>query len=119
MMFPKRSKYGNVRTHGFDSKGEYERYLILRDKERRGEISGLTRQVPYQLIPDLRDDNGKLLFKGIVYKADFTYWKDGKFVVEDFKGVKTKEYRIKQKLLYYFYHLTITESGKGKYGRNT
>lgn len=109
-MLPKRSKYGNVKTHGFDSKGEYERYLILRDQEKRGEISGLTRQVPYALIPDQYDDKGKLLFKGIVYKADFTYWKDGNFIVEDFKGYKTKEYEMKKKMLYYFYHLQIKET---------
>ena len=56
------------------------------------------------------DDNGKLLFRGIYYKADFTYWKDHQYIVEDCKGFRTKEYQIKKKLMYYFHHIKIRES---------
>ena len=35
----------------FDSKSEYERYLLLLDMERNGLITDLKRQVTYELLP--------------------------------------------------------------------
>ena len=40
----------------FDSKPEYHRWLSLLERERRGEISGLRRQVTYELVPDQYED---------------------------------------------------------------
>ena len=49
------NKYGNHKiTMGgikFDSKKEAERWFILKDMEKRGEISQLARQVKFVLIP--------------------------------------------------------------------
>lgn len=104
------SKYGNRKINGFDSVREYNRWNELKLLERAGKIQGLERQVPFELIPTQRDENGKVVFRPITYYADFTYWENGKFVCEDTKGFKTKEYIIKKKLMYYFRHIKIKES---------
>jgi hypothetical protein len=44
-----------------------------------------------------------------VYVADFVYTEDGKKVVEDTKGMRTKEYVIKRKLMLYIHHIKIKE----------
>ena len=36
--------------------------------------------------------------------------REGKFVVEDVKGVKTPEYKIKAKLMFRNYHIRIRET---------
>ena len=104
------SKYNNRKVAGFDSIREMARYQELQLMERAGKIQGLQRQVAFELIPKQYDDNGKFLYHGITYIADFTYWKDGVYIVEDSKGFKTKEYMIKKKLMYYFRHIKIRES---------
>ena len=104
------NKYGNKKINGFDSMKEFNRYQELKLLERAGKIQGLSRQVPFDLLPTQRDEKGKLVFKGITYKEDFTYWQDEEFVVEDAKGYKTPEYRMKAKLMYYFYHIKIKET---------
>lgn len=43
------------------------------------------------------------------YKADFMYEENGKSVVEDVKGFRTKEYIIKRKLMLYQYGIRISE----------
>ena len=104
------SKFNNRKIMGFDSVKEYTRYQELSILEKAGKIQCLQTQVPFELIPKQYDDHGKFLFYGITYIADFTYWKDGKFVVEDVKGFKTKEYMIKKKLMYFFRHIKINET---------
>lgn len=78
--------------HGrFASKREFQRFCVLRLMERAGEISGLARQVRYRI-----EVAGTHVCD---YVADFTYaTEDGKFVVEDAKGFRTPEYRLKAKL---------------------
>lgn len=44
------------------------------------------------------------------YVADFTYREDGEFIVEDYKGFKTEEYKIKKKLLLERYGYRIRET---------
>ena len=43
------------------------------------------------------------------YKADFVYGEDGKTVVEDVKGFRTKEYIIKRKLMLERYGIRIRD----------
>jgi predicted component of type VI protein secretion system len=95
MSWPKtQNKYGNHKvTLGglkFDSKKEAERYFILKDKEKRGEISHLARQVKFTLIPHQREEiDGEVITEQEwAYFADFVYRKDGKLVVEDVKGYR-------------------------------
>lgn len=106
-------KYGNRKTVvdgiTFDSKKEATRYAELMLLQRAGEIFDLQRQVPFTLIPkQVRD--GKVVERPVVYKADFVYKeKDGTEVVEDVKGVCTKEYRIKKKLMLWQFGIIVRE----------
>lgn len=96
----KRSKYGNQRVTvqgvEFDSKREAMRYLLLRAREQRGEIADLKTQVAIYL--EGRD--GPILTpsgRQMIYLADFAYHEppDGPRVLEDSKGMRTKEYVVK------------------------
>lgn len=92
----------------FDSKREAKRYAELRVMERSGEITDLQRQVPYVLMPKQVNEDGKTE-RVVIYRADFVYRRDGKTVVEDTKGMKTKEYVLKRKMMLYFHGITIHE----------
>lgn len=103
----------------FDSLKEARRYGVLKALENAGEISGLKRQVEFLLIPEQREPDtvgkrggvhkGKLLEKKVTYVADFTYMRDGEYVVEDSKGVRTKDYVIKRKLMLHIHGIRIRE----------
>lgn len=95
----KRSKYGNVKTtiggEKFDSKREALRHLVLKDMEKHGEIRGLQRQPRFKLKV-----NGALI---CTYVGDWKYIDPRlrlfkREVVEDSKGVQTRDFRIKWKL---------------------
>lgn len=105
-------KYGNRKTEvdgiRFDSKKEAVRYWELKMLERAGKISDLERQVRFVLIPAQYLD-GKLKERQCVYVADFRYLENGHVVVEDTKGVRTKDYIIKRKLLLKVYGIAIKE----------
>lgn len=107
------SKYNAIRVSNrfgkFDSRKEYNRYLILSDMEKHGEIIELERQVEFLLIPAQRDDKGKVIERAVKYKADFRYKQNGNLIVEDVKGIKTKEYVIKRKLMLERYGIRIKE----------
>ena len=78
--------------------------------EKCGEIYALQRQVSFVLIPVQKDEAGKMIEREVKYIADFTYRnKDYKLVVEDTKGMKTKEYIIKRKLMLYRNGIRIQE----------
>ncbi len=104
----KKSKYRNTKTLldgiTFDSKREAYRYFELKILQKAGEIEGLKLQVPFELVP--KNDR----HRAVTYKADFVYRdKDGRQVVEDAKGVRTKEYLLKRKLLYHVHGIDISE----------
>lgn len=105
-------KYGNrkVERDGivFDSVKECQRYCELKLMQRAGVISDLQLQVPYELIPTQRID-GKLAEKAVNYVADFVYKQNGQTVVEDTKGMRTRDYIIKRKLLLYRHGIRIKE----------
>lgn len=107
------TKYNNkkVTVNGqvFDSKKEANRYKELLLLEKAGVIKNLSRQVKFVLIPSQRDESGKVIERECSYKADFKYEEDGKTVVEDVKGFRTKEYIIKRKLLLWQYGIRIRE----------
>lgn len=106
----------------FDSRKEANRWTELRLLERAGAISELQRQVRYLLIPahyeafERYGKDGKRLKDGrrcveraVWYVADFQYVQDGKTIVEDVKGLKTKEYILKRKMLLHFRNIKIKE----------
>ena len=108
-------KYGNrkVTVDGmtFDSRKEFGRWQELRLMERAGLIYELKRQVPFVLIPAQKDERGKVIEREVKYVADFTYRdrSDHRLVVEDTKGMKTREYIIKRKLMLYRLGIRIQE----------
>lgn len=75
----------------FDSKAEARRYSELRLLELGKRIRDLKRQVLFLL----HGKGGSVICR---YKADFTYWEGDKYVVEDVKGMQTRDFRIKAKL---------------------
>ena len=101
-----KSKYNNskVTYQGltFDSKKEFEYYLILKDKEKRGLVFNLKRQVPLEIQPAFTDKSG-VKHRAITYKADFVYTDrvSGKVKYIDVKGFRTEVYKLKKKLLAY------------------
>ena len=118
------NKYKSHKTNAngiiFDSKKEYNRYIELTLLSRSGAIKGLKRQVKFELIPAQYEPDiisprgkakkGKLIERAVSYIADFVYTdENGKTVVEDCKGVRTKDYIIKRKLLLYMHGIRIKE----------
>ena len=106
------AKYYNKKTVvggiKFDSKKEADRYVVLTLLQKAGKISDLQVQVPFELIPSQKVD-GLTVERPCVYYADFVYRENGKLVVEDTKGVKTKEYIIKRKLMLQVFGIRIRE----------
>lgn len=122
----KYKKYGNKKTTidgiEFDSQKEADRYCELKLLQRAGQISNLELQKDFELIPAQYEyferygkqgqrlkDGKKCVENSVKYKADFVYIENGKTVVEDTKGMKTKEYIIKRKLMLYIHGIRIKE----------
>lgn len=101
----KQNKYKNKKAIydgiTFDSIKEKNRYVALKQMEKLGIIKNLQLQVKFELQPSFKY-NGETI-RSINYIADFTYYQDGKYIVEDVKGIRTKEYKIKKKLFLYKY----------------
>ena len=92
----------------YDSRKEANRHQEVLLLQRAGRISNLETQVKYELLPSQRID-GKVVERSVTYIADFVYEQDGKTVVEDTKGFKTKDYILKRKLMLYFRGIRIRE----------
>lgn len=97
-----RTKYNSRKTecchgHIHDSQKEARRcdelHLLLRAKR----ISNLEIQRKFVLIPYTKYQ-GMPNERECAYVADFCYMENGKLVVEDTKGYRTKDYIIKRKL---------------------
>ena len=114
MKFTKR-KYGNrkITRNGetYDSIKEADRHGVLNLLERAGKISGLERQVKFELLPAQYDSTtGKLDERACSYVADFCYYENGVYTVEDVKGFKTPEYKLKRKMMLYINGIRIKET---------
>lgn len=99
------SKYRAQKTpcqygHIHDSKKEADRCNVLHLMQKANLIRDLKTQISYLLIDACRYDNMKDE-KAVEYKADFVYYdvKSKKNIIEDAKGVRTKDYIIKRKLM--------------------
>jgi hypothetical protein len=118
------TKFTAVDGTVFDSRKEANRWEELLLIERSGEIKDLQRQVEFELIPSQTEtyeryakdgrrlkDGVRVLERACVYVADFTYVnvKTGERVVEDTKGVPTKDYIIKRKLMLWRLGIRIHE----------
>ena len=117
-----RSKYGNRKSGGYDSKKERHRAFELKMLERQGIISDLKEQVKFELIPAQYEtylvplktkmaERKRCVEHACSYIADFTYYdEEGAYVVEDAKGFKTEIYRLKKKLMLQKYGIKIKEA---------
>lgn len=101
----KNSKYNNVKCEyngiAFASKKEMRRYVFLLDMLKMGVIKDLRLQHVFTLQEAYTTATGERI-RAITYKADFTYWADGEFYVEDVKSAITKkksDYRMKVKMM--------------------
>ena len=86
----------------YDSAKEARRSAVLKQQEQFGIITNLQRQVVFELQPGYTNNQGKKI-RPITYKADFTYEQNGKKYVEDTKGFRTAEYKLKKKIFEYKY----------------
>ncbi len=111
---PRGQKYGNravVTADGekFDSQAEHKRWLYLVMLQKAGEIKGLRRQVPYELIPAQKLRRGGME-RATKYIADFVYLTlAGVEIVEDVKGAVTPEFRLKRKLMLWVHGIEVQE----------
>lgn len=123
------SKYYNIKTRAldgtvFDSHKEAIRWDELLLLQRAGKITELRRQVEYELIPAQYEtyerygksgqrlkDGVRLLERKVCYVADFVYTdaETGENIVEDAKGVRTKDYILKRKLMLAVHSIRIRE----------
>lgn len=86
----------------FDSKKEFNYYLLLKDRLKRGEISNLQRQVKIEIQPAFTSPAG-IKNRAIYYIADFVFYdyscKTTRII--DVKGFKTDVYKLKKKIAEY------------------
>ena len=117
-------KYNNRKTVRsgitFDSSKEAAHFMKLKALEQAGKITNLQLQVKFELIAAQYKhfqiqgkrkmlDRKECVEKSCNYYADFTYHKDGVFIVVDVKGMKTEAYKIKKKLMLQKFGIAITE----------
>ena len=88
--------------HTFDSRAEHRRYQALKLLAVAGEIDQLEVHPRFELVPAFTDGQGKR-HRAMTYEADFRYRDLSTFhvVVEDVKGVRTRAFSLKHKLLMY------------------
>jgi hypothetical protein len=104
---PSPSKMHNIRTQvdgiTFDSLDEAARYGELKIEEKAGLVTDLQVHKTFRFVV-----NGVHVCD---YESDFTYRRDGSFVVEDVKspGTITYAYRIKKKLMLAIHGIQIQE----------
>lgn len=93
----------------FPSKKEAKRYTELTMMQKGGAIRDLQMQVTYQLIGSQKGEHRKEL--PLKYIADFVYTnRDGTQIVEDVKGVRSKDYVMKRKLMLMVHGISIFET---------
>ena len=95
---PKKRKYRNepVVLDGirFDSKRERDYYIELKQRDKLGEVGGVQLQVPFPILGPA----GELI---CTYVADFVFFDHvaDRFRVIDVKGVETRDFKLKKKLM--------------------
>lgn len=107
-------KYNNQPTESggikFDSKKEAGRYELLRQMQEIGMISDLKLQPQFTLQESYVTYLGERV-RAIRYVADFSYWRQGEFVVEDVKSkaTATAQYKMKKKLMQERFGISVKE----------
>ncbi len=110
--FNKKTVYQGIK---FDSNAERDRYIVLKDMERRGEISGLVLQKYFEVLPKQvvyktikLKTKTKIIErvdeKAVGYHCDFYYYdcKRNVYVIEEVKSketAKARDYPLRRKLV--------------------
>lgn len=110
------SKYKSTKVEScgikFDSKKEYMRWCDLLQMQLDGLIADLKTQVGFVLADSVKFAAEPRAKPALKYIADFTYVKNGVFVVEDVKSKMTRSlpaYRIKKHLMMTIHGIEISE----------
>lgn len=99
----KQPKYNNKKIIfndlKFDSKKEANRYYELKLLEKNNIIKDLELQKKFVIQEKIKTNQG--ILREINYVADFYYFDIdlNKYVIEDVKGIETKDFKIKMKLI--------------------
>jgi hypothetical protein len=95
----RKNKYGVKKVYldgfCFDSPKEGRHYILLKHRQKAGEISALVLHPEYALIV-----NDKKVGR---YTGDFFYVENGKMVCEDIKGFKARDWPLRSKLFMALY----------------
>ena len=84
----------------YRSKREADRHQELQLMMFAGEISELRREVPFELAAGVKFSDAKRATPPLRYFCDFAYrLPDGRTVIEDVKGMRTRVYKIKRHLM--------------------
>ena len=100
--FKKKHKYNAKKTErdgfNFDSQKEARRYDQLLLLKESGDVLFFMMQCPFHLPGNVK------------YRVDFlVFWSDGNVSVEDVKGFRTPQYKMKKKMVESLYPITIQE----------
>lgn len=115
--------FRTVAGQRFDSVAEGKRFAELQLLERAGQITELRRQVNYPLqyrgadgaLVAVRYDSGRRAF----YRPDFVYRdRDGREIVEEYKGFDKPEARLKRAVFEACYGVTVLVTGPAKRASN-
>jgi len=101
------NKYGNIKCshegEAFDSKKERDRYIMLKQEQKNGDITDLSLQPRFTLLEAGTNSMGKK-YRKTEYVSDFKYYdvKEKTWVVEDVKSKATRTplYMLKKKLFF-------------------
>lgn len=112
------NKYRNIKVKYdgvlFDSKKERDYYIILKHKQKKGEIKGFEIQVKFQLLPSQKDVvTGKTIERPVNFKLDFVVWLNSDEIeyidVKSPPTRKEKSYVIVRKLMLFIHGIRIKE----------
>jgi len=90
-------------SYDFPSKAEADHFLILANRVKRFEIDKLSLQPEFRLTDTFivetdKTKSGKSTVTGLKYTPDFKYYENGKLVIVEVKGRKTKDYKMRLNL---------------------
>ena len=106
-----RNKPCEVGAEKYRSQRERDRHQALLMLEKAGRVTGLVREVKFELAPGVQIQGEKRKRPAVRYVADFVYSDvyAGRIVVEDAKGMQTPVYRLKKHLMATVHGIHIRE----------
>ncbi|MDY4027198.1 MAG: DUF1064 domain-containing protein [Enterococcus avium] len=118
MRYQKKSKYGNKKVfrhgHSFDSIAEADYYPIAMAYARQHSYE-LKLQERLDILPTLKINPWTI--KKTQYVADYAFYDQGKLVrLVDVKGMETKDFRLKAKMIAKELGIVIELAKKTRYG---